>query len=194
MGKASIAIAVGALWNGSSELNKVNSDLKTMAARVAALDKSTTQSLAFSGQAWESYGGKIYDAARQISELGDALTKKVTVPMAAVGGYCVTQAVSFDTALANLNKTADLTSDQLDDMGQAALEASKTSPVTAEEILNAEALGAQLGISTDNLKSFAESCRPSNSPVGTMPKPKHPLRAGGVLVWAENKMPISGFK
>lgn len=156
MGKASITIAVGALWNGSSELNKVNSDLKTMAARVAALDKSTTQSLALSGQSWESYGSKIYDAGKQISAIGDTLTQKVTVPMSVLGGYCVSQAVTFDSALADLNKTADLTTEQLDDFGKAALEASKTSPVTASEILQAEALGAQLGISTDKLKDFSD--------------------------------------
>ena len=39
-----------------------------------------------------------------------------------------------------------------------------------------------------------KSCRPSNSPVGTMPKPKHPLRTGGVLVWTEIKMRFGAGK
>lgn len=157
MGKASITINVGALWNGSSELNKVNTDLRTMAARVAALDKSTTQSLALSGQSWENLGTKIYNAGSKIYSVGDALTNGVTVPMTTVGHYCVQQAMTFDTALADLNKTADLTETELQEFGQAALEASKTSPVTAAETLEAEALGAQLGISTDYLKDFADT-------------------------------------
>ena len=157
MGKASITINVGALWNGSSELSKVNTDLRTMAARVAALDKSTTQSLALSGQSWENLGTKIYNAGSKLYSVGEALTNGVTVPMTTVGSYCVNQAVTFDTALANLNKTADLTETELQEFGQAALEASKTSPVTAQEILNAEALGAQLGISTDYLQQFADT-------------------------------------
>lgn len=156
MGKASITISVGALWNGGPELKKVNSDLKTMAARVAALDKSTTQGLALSGQHVENLGNKVYDMGAKIEGVGRSLTNNITVPMAAVGGYCVNQATDFDTSLANLNKTADLTRDQLKALGDAALEASTTSPVTAAQIVNAEALGAQLGITTDNLKSFSD--------------------------------------
>ena len=156
MGKASITISVGALWNGGPELKKVNSDLKTMAARVAALDKSTTQGLALSGQHVENLGNKIYGMGAKIEGIGRSLTNNVTVPMSVVGGYCVNQAVDFDTSLANLNKTADLTSDQLKALGDAALEASTTQPVTAAQIINAEALGAQLGITTDNLKSFSD--------------------------------------
>lgn len=156
MGKASITINVGALWNGGAELKKVNSDLKTMAARVAALDKSTTQGLALSGQHVENLGNKIYDMGAKIEGVGRSLTNNVTVPMSVVGGYCVNQATDFDTSLANLNKTADLTRDQLKALGDAALDASTTSPVTAAQIVNAEALGAQLGITTDNLKSFSD--------------------------------------
>ena len=156
MGKASITISVGALWNGGPELKKVNSDLKTMAARVAALDKSTTQGLALSGQHVENLGNKVYDMGAKIEGVGRSLTNNITVPMAAVGGYCVNQATDFDTSLANLNKTADLTRDQLKALGDAALEASTTQPVTAAQIVNAEALGAQLGITTDNLKSFSD--------------------------------------
>lgn len=156
MGKASITINVGALWNGGAELKKVNSDLKTMAARVAALDKSTTQGLALSGQHVENLGNKIYDMGAKIEGVGRSLTNNVTVPMSVIGGYCVNQATDFDTSLANLNKTADLTRDQLKALGDAALDASTTSPVTAAQIVNAEALGAQLGITTDNLKSFSD--------------------------------------
>lgn len=156
MGKASITINVGALWNGGAELKKVNSDLKTMAARVAALDKSTTQGLALSGQHVENLGNKIYDMGAKIEGVGRSLTNNVTVPMSVVGGYCVNQATDFDTSLANLNKTADLTRDQLKALGDAALDASTTSPVTAAQIVNTEALGAQLGITTDNLKSFSD--------------------------------------
>lgn len=156
MGKASITISVGALWNGSSQLDKVVSDLSKMEKLAARNVNSTTKSLADSGAQWSKLGDSIYEVGSKIANLGDTLTAKVTQPMAALGGYCVEQAVTFDTALANLNKTADLTAEQLEEFGDAALEASKTSPVTADEILNAEALGAQLGISADSLQDFAD--------------------------------------
>ena len=49
-------------------------------------------------------------------------------------------------------------------------------------------------IMTHAVNTERMSCRPSNSPVGTMPKPKHPLRTGGVLVWTEIKMRFGAGK
>lgn len=157
MGKASITIAVGALWNGSATLDKVTGSLQRMERLASQSSESTTQALALQGQEWHNLGTSIYDTGTAISEFGTKLTKSVTVPMSIVGGYAVAQATSFDTSLANLNKTANLTADELEEFGQAALEASKTSPVTAQEILDAEALGAQLGISSEYLQQFAET-------------------------------------
>ena len=157
MGKASITISVGALWNGQTQLDKVNSSLKRMERLVSQSAESTTRDLALSGQSWIDLGNSVYNTGKRIADIGDKLTAGVTAPMERVGTYCVDQAKTFDTALANLNKTADLTSDELDRFGRAALDASKTQPVTADTILNAEALGAQLGISNDNLDDFAQT-------------------------------------
>lgn len=157
MGKASITINVGALWNGQTQLDQVTSGLKRMERLASQSTESTTRALALNGQQWSNLGSEIYNTGTRIATFGDALTQGVTVPMQQVGNYCVTQADTFDTALANLNKTADLTADELQEFGDAALEASKSQPVTADTILNAEALGAQLGISNDNLQEFAST-------------------------------------
>lgn len=157
MGKASITISVGALWNGSTQLKQVKSALKGIEKLTAANSASTTSALGQMGLEWENLGNRVYAQSKKIADLGDKLTKSITAPMSALGGYAVYQATSFDTSLANLNKTADLTAQELEEFGQAALEASKTSPVTAQEILDAEALGAQLGISTEALKDFADT-------------------------------------
>lgn len=156
MGKASITIAVGALWNGQAELAKAQSAVSNMAQRVSQLGTSTTSQLANSGKAWQDFGKKIWNIGDSMTSVGATLTKSITVPATALGTYCVSQAKTFDTALTDLNKTADLTSSQLEEFGDAALEASKTSPVTASEILEAEALGAQLGITADNLQTFSD--------------------------------------
>lgn len=75
--------------------------------------------------------------------------------------------------------------------------------VTAQSLLPAEGAFARKAdypipqpVQRESQKSLAgsQSCRPSNSPVGTMPKPKHPLRTGGVLVWAEIKMRFEAGK
>lgn len=75
--------------------------------------------------------------------------------------------------------------------------------VTAQSLLPAEGAFARKAdypipqpVQRERQKSLAgsQSCRPSNSPVGTMPKPKHPLRTGGVLVWAEIKLRFEAGK
>ena len=157
MGKASITINVGALWNGSTQIDQVTSDLKRMEKLASQSSESTTRALALQGQEWVNLGNSIYNAGSSIADFGDKLTQGVTVPMATVGSYCVQQAATFDSALADLNKTADLTADELEEFGEKALAASQTSPVTADEILEAEALGAQLGISNDALEDFANT-------------------------------------
>ena len=156
MGKASITIAIGALWNGSSTLTKVQSELSSMAARISADNRSTTQSLALQSRQFQDLGTSVYDAGTKIAHVGDTLTNDVTKPMAVLGGYCVSQATKFDTSVANLNKTANLTSGELESLAQEALKASTTQPVSADAIMNAEALGAQLGISNDRLKEFSD--------------------------------------
>lgn len=155
MGKASISINIGALWNGSAEIEKVKSSLNSLAKVAAQSSNKTISDLAKQGTSWVDLGNQIYNVGTRISNVGQALTSAITEPMVSVGTYCVAQAETFDTALANLNKTANLTAAELEDFGEAAIEASKTSPVTSDDILNAEALGAQLGISTENLQDFA---------------------------------------
>lgn len=157
MGKASITIAVGALWNGQTQLDAVSNSISRMALNAAKSSESTTQALALQGESWVGLGNQIYDAGTKIADVGDTLTTAITVPMTKVGGYCVDQAVSFDTAIANLRKTSDLTAGQLDALGDSALEASQKQPVDAATIVNIEALGAQLGVADDKLESFSKT-------------------------------------
>jgi TP901 family phage tail tape measure protein len=157
MGKASITIAVGALWNGQTQLDAVSNSISRMALNAAKSSESTTRSLALQGESWVGLGNQIYDAGTKIADVGDTLTTAITVPMTKVGGYCVDQAVNFDTAIANLRKTSDLTADQLDALGDSALEASQKQPVDAATIVNIEALGAQLGVADDQLESFSQT-------------------------------------
>lgn len=157
MGKASITINVGAIWNGGTQLDKAVSSLKRMEKMASQSSESVSRDLALQGDKWEQLGTRVYNAGKTIADVGDSLTKNITQPMSVVGGYCVDQAVTFDTSLANLNKTADLTADELGTLRDAALKASKTQPVTAEQIVNAEALGAQLGVTNDNLQDFSDT-------------------------------------
>lgn len=157
MGKASITINVGAIWSGSNELEKVNSALSNMEKRVSRSVNSTTRGLALSGKKWSDLGDTIGSIGGKIEAVGESLTRSVTTPAVTLGTYCVDAATTFDSALADLNKTADLTSEELQALGDAALAKSKVQPVTAAEILTLEALGAQLGYSNANLALLADT-------------------------------------
>lgn len=181
MGSASITIKVDGKWSGGSAISAAQASLKGLAAtatasadgvsryfdrqqknaerlsRLAASTvKSTTSDLATLGNSLVQTGGRIYDVGKGLEEVGDTLTRSVTVPLVAIGGYAAQAAVSYDTALANVRKTTDLTEQELEQLGEAAVELSTKQPVTAEAILNVEALGAQLGVAEDKLQSFAQ--------------------------------------
>lgn len=155
MGKASITIAVNARWNGK-QLDNAEKALRRLTTLSAASSKSTTADLVKQGGAWAELGGKIYNAGVKTEKVGKMLTQSVTVPLVAIGAYAGKTAVQFDTAMANVRKTTNMSNEEIEKLARSAQNLSTKQPVTAETLLNIEALGAQLGIAHDRLESFAE--------------------------------------
>ena len=154
MGKASITIAVNAKWNGQG-IERAEKAMRRMSVLAAASSESVSSGWVKAGGKMAEVAGKMYNAGDKMAKMGDMLTRSVTVPMVAIGTYAAKAAINFDTALANVRKTSDLTEQQLQKLGDSALDLSTKQPVTAETILNIEALGAQLGVANDKLESFA---------------------------------------
>lgn len=155
MGKASITIAVNARWNGK-QLDNAEKALRRLTTLSAASSKSTTADLAKQGGAWAELGGKIYNAGVKTENAGKMLTRSVTVPLVAMGVYAGRTAIQFDTAMANVRKTTNMSSEEIEKLARSAQNLSTKQPVTAETLLNIEALGAQLGVAHDRLESFAK--------------------------------------
>lgn len=155
MGKASITIAVNARWNGK-QLDNAEKALRRLTTLSAASSKSTTADLVKQGGAWAELGGKIYNAGVKTEKVGKMLTQSVTVPLVAIGAYAGKTAVQFDTAMANVRKTTNMSNEEIEKLARSAQNLSTKQPVTAETLLNIEALGAQLGVAHDRLESFAE--------------------------------------
>ena len=155
MGKASITIAVNAKWNGK-QLDNAEKALRRLTTLSAASSKSTTADLAKQGGAWAELGGKIYNAGVKTEKVGKMLTRSVTVPLVAIGAYAGKTAIQFDTAMANVRKTTNMSNAEIEKLARSAQNLSTKQPVTAETLLNIEALGAQLGVAHDRLESFAE--------------------------------------
>lgn len=128
MGAASITIAVNAKWNGD-QLAKAEKSLQRLSVLTAASTRSTTSDLAKQGASWADLGGKIYNTGVKMEKVGTTLTQNVTMPLVTLGQYASNSAIEFDTAMANVRKTSDMTDDQIEKLAQSALELSKTQPV-----------------------------------------------------------------
>lgn len=91
-----------------------------------------------------------------LTAFGAAYTKSVTLPIAAAAVATGASAVKIDTALTGVRKTVDGTEQQYEALKDAAIEFSKTNAVDPAQILDIQALGAQLGYSIEELDKFGE--------------------------------------
>jgi TP901 family phage tail tape measure protein len=172
MPSSTISIKVNGQWNGSALEHAVNdltklgaaaksannlytSNAQRIAVQAASLDKSVSSAMANAATNMVKSGNEMKKLGQQAQELGRSLTTHLTVPILAVGTYAGAMAVQYDTAMANVRKVTDMTEAELEALGDAALELSQTQPVTAEQILNMEALGAQLGVADEALQAFS---------------------------------------
>ena len=65
-------------------------------------------------------------------------------------------AVSIDSAFRDMAKTVEASDAELEELKQGAIDFSKTHVTTAEQLLEIEAMGGQMGIAVDKLEEFAE--------------------------------------
>ena len=154
MGRASLTIAISGSYNGKA-VQRAEQSLERLAVKVASVNGGLGAAFVDAGGRIAEAGGQIHNVGQRMADMGDTLTRKVTLPLVATAGLAVTAATDLDTAFTNVKKTVDMDAEALDELKQNAIELSKVQPVTAEDILNAEALGGQLGIANDKLEDFA---------------------------------------
>lgn len=155
MGRASLTIAISGSYNGAA-VKRAEASLERLAVKAAKVSGGMGAPFVAAGERIAEAGGRIYNLGQSMEDLGGRLTRGVTLPMAAVGGVAVKAATDFDTAFTNVKKTVDMDAAALEELKRSALELSKVQPVSAEDILNAEALGGQLGIANERLEDFAK--------------------------------------
>lgn len=128
---------------------------------VALKDSITQQKLAESslanlGDTLQSAGDKLESTGDKMQGIGSTLTHTVTTGVAAVGAATVAAATDIDTSLTNVKKTVDGTDEQYQKLKESAIEFSQTNAVSASQILDIQALGAQLGFTIDELDEFSQ--------------------------------------
>lgn len=155
MSKASLTIAISGSYNGNA-IERANRSLKKMQTVAAEAAGGISGSLAQSGAKMAEFGGQIHNAGYKMEQLGKTATTHLSIPIVASAAACGKAAVDIDTALTGVKKTVDATEDQYQELKQAAIEFSKTNAVSPSQILDIEALGAQLGFTRDELQDFGE--------------------------------------
>ena len=135
-----------------SKVKTFNEQLTTAKAKLKSMDST----LGKTGAKLTEFGNKYDKAGQKVSSVGDKLTSTLTPALIGSGAAAVAAATNMDTSLANVKKTVDGTEQQYQALKDAAVEFSKTNAVSASQILDIQALGAQLGFTIDELDEFGE--------------------------------------
>jgi TP901 family phage tail tape measure protein len=91
-----------------------------------------------------------------IKSIGMTLSATLTPAIAGIGYKMVDASADIDSAYRDMRKTVDGTEEQFEHLRQAAIDFSRTHVTSADQILQIEAIGGELGIATENLETFAE--------------------------------------
>ena len=91
-----------------------------------------------------------------IKSLGMTLSATITPALMGVGYSMMDASATVDSAYRDMRKTVEGTEEQFQHLRDAAIEFSRTHVTSADQILQIEAIGGELGVATDSLQTFAE--------------------------------------
>ena len=94
--------------------------------------------------------------ASTVKSMGMTLSATLTPMLVGLGHSMLDASADVDSAYRDMRKTVDGTEEQFEHLRGAAMEFSRTHVTSAEQILQIEAIGGELGIATENLETFAE--------------------------------------
>lgn len=89
-----------------------------------------------------------------MSDVGGTLTRRVSLPLAALGAGAAFAAVSWESAWAGVTKTVDGTADQLAELEAGLRDMAKELPATHGEIAGVAEAAGQLGVAVDDVEQF----------------------------------------
>lgn len=138
------------------ELNKLDSEIKKNKGYLDEAEKSTDKC----AKSIDEFGKEAKEAGSEVGELSQALTaagitaalKKIAEELKA----CVEASIEFESAMAGVAKTTDLTTDELTAMGESIKQMSTEIPLAATELAGIAEVAGQLGIAKDSLLPFTE--------------------------------------
>lgn len=142
LAKADDALKKAALAKGFREASE------EVAALNARLEE--TRALASASKSWASFGASL-------KNIGYATYSTVTPALMMAGRYAVRTAEDIDSAYRDMRKTVNGTEEQFESLKAAAIDFSRAHVTTAEQILEIESIGGQLGIAAGDLEAFGRT-------------------------------------
>ncbi|WP_407855578.1 phage tail tape measure protein [Enterococcus hailinensis] len=143
------------------------SQMKTTAGQMARLKVETegiTGKLKTQSEQWIKSGQKIESFGKKVSSAGTALTVGVTAPIAAGSIAVAKAAISWESAFAGVKKTNDEVKDSngnvtysYKDLESGLRDLAKQLPASHQQIASVAEAAGQLGIKTENVKSFTKT-------------------------------------
>lgn len=102
----------------------------------------------------EKSANGIDGAGKVLQAFGSKLTKTVSAPLATIGVASAKAAMDFESAMAGVRKTTDLTDREFAALSKGIREMSQEIPTSAKELAGLAEVAGQLGIEKENLLSF----------------------------------------
>lgn len=92
-----------------------------------------------------------------LQQLGWATYSTITPAITMAGYAAISAAESVDAAYRNMRKTVQGTEEQFESLKQAAIDYSRTHVTSADQLLEIQAMGGQLGVATSRLEAFSHT-------------------------------------
>lgn len=105
------------------------------------------------------------NVSNSLKDVGQTLTNTVTDKLVNLGQSAIETSTTFDSAFRDMKKTVNGSDEDFQRLRQSAIDFSTTHVTSADQILEMEAMGGQLGIAVDQLEDFAETA--SNLDIAT---------------------------
>ena len=131
--------------NAARKYRQVSEDL-----RVARAEMNATMAKA-------SALRRALDFSKTIRTMGYGLYSTITPAIMIAGRYAINSAREIDSAYRDMRKTVNGTEEEFQHLLDSALQFSTTHFTTAEQMLEIESIGGQLGIAASDLKAFGET-------------------------------------
>lgn len=164
--------AAAAVENHSAKANAAQVQINDLNREISENEKYLSEAAVSANgcaRSIDEYGKKTQEAARQSEEFGDksqdAMNQlaQALIDAGLVKGIkeivgvlkdCCKASIEFESAMAGVAKTTDLTPAELDEMAKSLQELSTQMPMTANQLAGLTEVAGQLGIAKENLVEF----------------------------------------